>query len=388
MFFKNVTLFKCFGFKIKADASWLFLSVLILWSLSNNLFPRFYPGQSPAIYQFMAIATLAGIFFSVIAHEVAHAIVAEYYHMPIESIRLFIFGGVAEMKGEPSHPTGEFLMALAGPAMSGLAGLFFYAWGNLCENFIGIGAASRVFNYLGALNLLLAAFNAVPAFPLDGGRALRALLWHRKKNFVLATRQACDLGALFAYLLLIYACGQIVLYDNLLNGMWLGILGFFMHVAGSYAVKQSESRSLLGLETVARFMTGKFVTVSSHLTIHEFIEQYVYKHYQRNFPVVDNGQLLGMISLKTVLALERHKWHWLHVGSVMTPVSDENNVPPGYNAADALDLIQKLGVESLMVSEEGRLLGLVTFQDLATYLSISMKIDNNRPVLQSRGLDY
>jgi Zn-dependent protease/predicted transcriptional regulator len=387
MFFKNVTLFKCFGFEIKVDASWLFLSVLILWSLASNFYPRFYPGQAPAIYQFMSIATLAGIFVSVIAHEVAHAIVAEYYHMPIENIRLFIFGGVAEMKGEPSHPTGEFLMALAGPAMSCLTGLFFYAWGKLYEDFVGIGAISSVFNYLGTLNLMLAAFNIIPAFPLDGGRALRALLWHKKKNFVLATRNACDLGAFFAYLLLIYACCRIVLYDDLLNGMWLGILGFFMHGGGSYAVKQSESRSLLGFETVERFMTGKFITVSSHLTIHEFVEQYVYKHYQRNFPVVDNGQLLGMISLKSVLALERHKWHWLHVSSVMTPISDQNTVEPGYNAADALDLIQKLGVESLMVSREGRLLGLVTFQDLATYLSISMKIDNNRPVIHSRGID-
>src|SRR5262249_22459111 len=201
-------------------------------------------------------------------------------------------------------------------------------------------AAWQVLGYLGALNMLIAVFNMVPAFPLDGGRALRAVIWKIKGNLVLATRIASELGAVFAYGLLAYACYRIVWYNDMLSGMWFGLLGFFVHGAGAYAVRQTESRSLLGSETVSRFLTPQVVAVSPDLTITELVDNYVYKHYQRSFPVVDRDELVGVITLQSILSLDRHQWHWLHVASVMETLDDKNMVAPHYNAADALDLMQ------------------------------------------------
>jgi Zn-dependent protease/predicted transcriptional regulator len=381
---ERVTLFRFFGFKVKADASWFFLAILISWTMSAKVYPFLLPGQTPDMYQFMGITTVIGIIFSIIAHEVAHAVIAEYYHMPIASITLFIFGGVAEMKGEPSHPKGEFFMAIAGPVMSGLMALFFWAIGNLYGIYVREGAITTVLEHLGNLNMLIAVFNIVPAFPLDGGRALRAVIWHYKNNLVIATRIASESGAVFAYGLIAFACYEIVMHDDLISGIWWGLLGFFVHAAGAHAVRQMESRSLLGTEKVSRFMHNQLATVSPDLTITDLVDQYINKHYQKIFPVVDNGMLVGIIGLQSVLALDRHKWHWLHVASVMDPVTPKVVVSPDSSAANALELMQRKGQEQLLVADDGKFLGVITFRDLASYLAITIKIDHNKPVEKSR----
>ncbi len=384
MFYKRATLFHFFGFKVQADASWLFLSVLISWMLSSSIFPQMYPGHDQDIYQLMGVATLAGLIFSIIAHEVAHAVIAEYYHMPIESITLFVFGGVAEMHGEPSHPKGEFLMAVAGPVMSGLMGLFFAASAMFYAEHIESGPVAEVLGYLGQVNFFLAGFNLIPAFPLDGGRALRAVIWYMKNNLVLATRIASEAGAIFAYGLLAWACYKIVILDDLVSGIWIGLLGFFMHGSGAYAVRQVESRSLLGQENVSRFLQAQVVTVSPDLTITDLVDNYVYKHYQRIFPVVDRDILVGVVFLQDVLSLDRHKWPWLHVSSVMAPLNANIVVAPETSAADALELMQRQQSESLMVAKERKFIGIVAFRDLAAYLAVSMRVDHNRPVSAGR----
>ena len=384
MAFKRVTLFRFFGFKVKADASWFFLAILICWTMAVKVYPHILPDQSANIYQLMGILTVIGILVSIIMHEVAHAVIAEYYHMPISSITLFIFGGVAEMEGEPSHPEGEFFMAVAGPIMSVLMGLFFWAGANLYMEWMGSGAIPCVLKYMGNLNMLMAAFNMVPAFPLDGGRALRAVIWRYKNNLVTATRIASDSGAFFAYGLLGYACYCIVIQDDLISGIWWGILGFFVHASGAHAVRQMESRSLLGTEPVSRFMHNQVMTVSPDLVVTDLVDNYINKHYQRIFPVVDNGTLVGVVSLQSVLALDRHKWNWLHVASVMEPLTRSVVVAPDSSAADALEIMQRKGRELLLVAVDEKFLGVITFRDLASYLTITIKIDHNKPVEKGR----
>jgi len=383
--FNRVTLFHFFGFPVRADGSWIFMAILISWTLATKFYPNAFPQHAQDVYQMMAFGTLAGILVSIIAHEVAHAIIAEYYHMPIESITLFIFGGVAEMKGEPSHPKGEFLMAVAGPAMSVMMGLFFWSAQELYALYVSDGAAALVLRYLGNLNMSIAVFNLVPAFPLDGGRALRAIIWRMKNNLVLATRIASNLGSVFAYGLMAYAVYRIVLHDDVVQGMWSGLLGLFVLSAGNQAVRQIENRSILGTEKVTRFMHDKIVSVSPDLTINDLVDSYVYKHYQRIFPVVDKGILVGIITLQSVLSLDRAKWNWLHVASVMEKPNAFNAVAPDTNAADALDMMQKMKKDSVLVAEDGHFMGVVALRDLVAYLSITMKIDPNQPVLASRG---
>lgn len=384
MLFKRVTLFRFFGFPVKADASWLFLSVFISWTFSANFYPGVYPGHEDGLYHYMGIATLGGLILSIIVHEVAHAVIAEYYDMPITSITLFVFGGVAEMEGPPSHPKGEFFMAIAGPIMSGLLALMFWAAAGLYEETFSSDANSIVLKYLGDLNLLIVLFNVIPVFPLDGGRALRAAIWKYKNNLVLATRISSAMGRYFAYGLMVYASYKIVLHDDLMSGVWIGLMGLFTLGAGSYAVKQTESRSLLENETVARFTRADIVSVSPDLTITDFVDAYVYKHFQKSFPVIDRGELVGLISLQTVLSMNRQKWHWLHVASVMEPVTDKNSVASDFNAADALEMLQRQGKDLLLVREGRKLLGAVSYRDLVSYVSVSVTVDSDLPIRHSR----
>jgi len=382
--FKRVTLFRFFGFKVKADASWFFVAILICWTMAEKVYPHMLLGQSANTYQIMGVLTVIGILFSIIVHEVAHAVIAEYYHMPIANITLFIFGGVAEMEGEPSYPEGEFFMAIAGPIMSGFVGLFFMATANLYGEYLKPGPISCVLRLLGNINMMIAAFNIVPAFPLDGGRALRALIWRYKNNLVIATRIAAAGGACFAYGLLGYACYALIIQDDTVAGIWWGILGFFVHASGAHAVRQMESRSLLEMEPVSRFMHNQVVTVSPDLVVTDLVDNYINKHYQRIFPVVDNDTLVGIVNLQSILALDRHKWHWLHVASVMEPLTPSIVVTPDSSAADALEIMQRRGRELLLVADNGKFMGVITFRDLASYLTITIKIDHNKPVEKGR----
>lgn len=384
MFFKTVKLFRFFGFDVKADSSWIFLSIFISWTLSTNVFPNLLPGLDTQTYQQMGVATLFGLIFSIIAHEVAHAVIAEYYKMPISSITLFIFGGVAEMRGEPSHAKGEFLMAIAGPIMSMLLGLFFYALADLYKDTIGAGPIHTSLYYLGRINMLIAVFNIVPVFPLDGGRALRAILWHKRNNLVSATRAASEGGTIFAYGLMAYGLARVVLYDDLISGVWIVLLGLFVQASCVYAQRQTENRSLLGEETVMRFAHNNIAHVTPDLTLAAFVDKYVYAHYQRSFPVLDRGKLVGIVRLQTVLGLERTKWQWLHVASVMESITGDNSIDPATSAADALDLMQRQRHESLVVAKDQKMMGVIEYRDLTAYLSVTMKVDYNKPVEKSR----
>lgn len=384
MFFKRVTLFRFFGFDVRADASWIFLSIFISWTLSTRIFPPLLPGLDPDAYQLMSVIAIGGLIFSVIAHEVAHAVIAEYYHMPIRAITLFVFGGVAEMKGEPSHAKGEFLMAIAGPIMSLLLALFFTAAAKLVVALPMAEMLAVILTWLGTLNFYIAVFNMMPAFPLDGGRALRAILWKVKNNLVVATRIASNLGALFAYGLMSWGCHRLIVEDDLVSGIWMSILGLFVFASGAHAVRETESRSLLAQENVRRFMHPQVTPVPPTLTIAEVVEKYAFAHYQHDYPVVEDGRIVGVLALKDVLQLERSKWQWLHVASLMQPVSSNNVIAPDASAADALDILQRTHRGQLMVAEHGTLLGTVEYRDLMAFMQVVMQIDNNIPIERSR----
>lgn len=382
-FSKPVTLFKIFGFEIKADSSWLFLSVLITWTLMNSIYPIDFPGYEMETYRHMAVWSLFGLIVSIIAHELAHAVIAEYYDMPVVSIRLFIFGGVAEFKGRPSHPRGEFFMAIAGPVMSFLLGVFFWATHIVLSRNFGINPFSQSFQYLGYINFVLAFFNLLPAFPLDGGRALRALVWHRKKNLVLATRFASSIGEFFAYALIGYGCYRLTYFDDPVGALWMGMLGVFMLGAGQYAVRQTESWSLLEGQSVRDFMSVDYVSVSPDLNLTDFVDEYVYKFYQQAFPVVDGHKLVGMIDVHTIMQQDRKKWGWTHVSSQMRALQDLYVIDADAPAAEALDTFTRLGAHALLVTQDKKLLGILDHSSITNYLSIMMKLERAKIIKNS-----
>jgi Zn-dependent protease/CBS domain-containing protein len=376
MFGKQVTLFQLLGFKVKVDVSWAFLALLIAWSLAQGLFPALYEGLPAVVYWWMGIAGVVGLFLSIVFHELSHSLVARQYGLPIRGITLFIFGGVAEMEEEPVSPRAEFLMAIAGPIASAVLALAFYglaAAGQALEVSEPVIAVAR---YLAFLNILLAGFNVVPAFPLDGGRVLRAALWHWKKDLRQATRIASRIGAGFGLLLI--GLGILnALTGNFVGGIWWFLIGLFLRGAATGSYYQLMARRALEGEPVRRFMSDRPVTVSPTVTVRELVEDYVYKHYFDMFPVTKDSQLIGCVNTRQIKEEPREKWDYLTVGQIASPCSADNTVTADEDAARVLSRMQRSGNSRLMVTEDGRLVGVIALKDMLNLIALKMDLETN-----------
>ena len=260
MFFYRVRLFSLFGFDVHVDASWLLLAVLIAWSLASGIFPGIVHGLSATTYWSMAVVATIGLLFSIVLHEMAHSLVARRFAMPIRGITLFIFGGVAEMHSEPTSAGGEFLMALAGPVSSAVLGALLFLFYSVVASLHGPPAVAGVLWYLGYLNWVLAVFNLLPAFPLDGGRMLRAALWGWRNDLVWATWVASGAGNIFGILLIVLGLVD-VLRGDFVNGVWMALIGLFLRGAADATYQQTITRQVLAGQPVSRFMNRQPITV-------------------------------------------------------------------------------------------------------------------------------
>lgn len=374
MFGKQTTLFELLGFKVKVDASWLFLALLVTWSLAQGYFPQSYEGFAKTTYWWMGVSGAIGLFASLILHELSHSVVARRYGLPIRGITLFIFGGVAEMEEEPASPKAEFMMAIAGPIASVLlAGAFHVLslWGAAADIPEAVLGVTR---YLAFINGLLAAFNVIPAFPLDGGRVLRAALWYWKADLRRATRIASQVGVTFAFLLI--ALGVLnLLGGNVIGGMWWVLIGLFLRGAASAGYYQLETRRAMEGEPVRRFMVPNPVTVPPEISVRTFVDDYVYASHHDLYPVTDNSRLLGCVGIREVRAAPRDKWDWIDVGRIATPCSEENTIDANADAVQALSRMQRSGNSRLMVTENGRLVGIVTLKDMLKLLALKIDLE-------------
>ena len=371
---KQITLFELLGFKVKVDMSWLFLALLITWSLAQGVFPTLYEGLSSRVYWWMGVAGVIGIFFSLIFHELSHSIVARHYSLPIRGITLFLFGGVAEMEEEPANPKVEFLVAIAGPIASGLLAVAFYGVSALGEAQAFPDPVLGVTRYLGFLNGLLAIFNLIPAFPLDGGRVFRAALWHWKGNLREATRIASRVGTAFGFGLM--ALGALnVLTGNLIGGMWWFLIGLFLHGAAAGSYHQMMTRRLLEGEPVRRFMTSRPISVPPNITVRRFVDDFVYKYHHDLFPVTMDARLLGCIASRQVKEVPREKWDLKTIGVIATPCTKDNTIEADEDAVKALSLMQRSASSRLMVTEHGQLVGIIALKDLLKLLALKMDLE-------------
>jgi len=375
MFGKRLNLFKLFGFQVNIDFSWVFIAVLIAWSLSTGLFPFQYQGLSTRTYWIMGIIGSLGLFLSIIIHEFSHSLVARRYGMNMKGITLFIFGGMAEMSDEPPNPRAEFMMAVVGPVTSMLLAGVFYV--------IYISGATQgqpnpvngVVRYLAFINALLAAFNVVPAFPLDGGRMLRSVLWGVKGDLRWATRVSARIGSGFGILLIGLGIFN-VFAGNFIGGMWWFLIGMFLYSAAKMSYQQLLTRRALEGESVRRFMKSDPITVPPDMTIKQLVEDYVYVFHHKLYPVVDgSGRLDGCITTQQIKEVPREEWEQKRVGDLKNPCSVENTLSPDTDAVEALSLMNRTGASRLMVTENGRLVGVVTLKDMLKFLSLRIELD-------------
>ncbi len=373
MFGKRITLFRLLGFEVRIDLSWLVLVALITWSLALGVFPHYYQGLEPATYWRMGLIGAAGLFFSILFHEFCHSLVARRFGLPMRGITLFIFGGVAEMEDEPPSPKVEFLMAIAGPISSVVLGSAFYAAANLIAAAETVISVQGVVEYLAMVNWVLAAFNLIPAFPLDGGRVLRAALWHWKKNLRQATRIASQIGSGFGIFLILVGVASFLL-GNIIGGVWQFMIGLFLRSAAESSYRQVVFRKALEGEIVERFMNPRPVTAPPSISIRELVESYVYRYHFKMFPVMDNDRLLGCITTRRIKEIPREEWDRLTVGERLDRCSDANTIGPAAGALQALSLMGKTGNSRLMVVKEDRLVGIVSLKDIMGYLSMKMEL--------------
>lgn len=374
MFGRQITLFELVGFKVKVDMSWVFLALLIAWSLAQGVFPAFYQGLPTRIYWWMGVAGVIGLFFSLVFHELSHSLVARRYGLPIRGITLFLFGGVAEMEEEPASPKAEFLMAIAGPIASALLAGIFYglsAWGTargLPDAVLGVT------RYLGFLNGLLAVFNLLPAFPLDGGRVFRAALWHWKGDLRAATRIASKVGVGFGFVLM--ALGVLhVLIGDFVGGMWWFLIGLFLRGAATGSYYQLMTRRALEGESVRKFMTGQPKSIPPNITVRQFVDDYVYRYYHDLFPVTQNSRLIGCVTTRQVKEVPRDQWDVKTISAIVTPCSGENTIEADADAVKALSLMQRSANSRLMVTDHGRLVGIIALKDLLKLLALKMDLE-------------
>ena len=375
MFGKSITIFKLFGFSVRIDLSWIIIAMLVTWSLATGLFPQHYENLPSSTYWLMGAAGAIGLFASIIFHEMCHSLVARRFGLHMKGITLFIFGGVAEMDDEPESAKVEFLMAAAGPLSS-----IFLAIGFIFVYSVGIAAkwpapVAGVIGYLGLINGILAAFNLVPAFPLDGGRILRAALWSWKGNIRWATRVASRVGSGFGLVLIMMGVLS-VMKGEIIGGIWSFLIGMFLRGAAGMSYQQLITRQALHGEPVSRFMETDPMTVSPGISIEDFIESHVYKYHFKMFPVVENDRLVGCVSTKQVKEIPRSEWPQRTVGEVSTQCSPENTVSPSTDSLEALSAMNRTGASRLMVLDGDRLVGIISLKDMLKFLSLKIELED------------
>ena len=378
MFGRPLKLFTLLGFDIKVDGSWVFLAALITWSLGTQYFPQVHEGFDTRTYWTMGAAGAFGLFGSIIFHELAHSVVARAFGMRIKGITLFIFGGVAELEDEPPSAVAEFLVAIAGPLSS-----LFLAWVAFrIVDISGPGEAAvatppiAVIGYLGLINLILAIFNMLPAFPLDGGRAFRAALWWYSGNMQRATVTAARVGSFFGLLFIVLGIYSMMFANNPVGGIWWILIGLFLRGAAGAARASETTRKYMQGEPVARFMIRDPITVPPHIDLQSVVDDYLQHHFHDIYPVTDDkGIALGLLHTKSINKTAPHQLSKTLVGNVMEPLGATNMIAPELDAMRAINLMNKTGNARMLVVNHGHLVGIVTLRDMLRLLELKMDLD-------------
>jgi len=389
VFERDRALFTIFGFPVKINPSWLLLFGLIVASLSVSWFPgsvERIAGIAAAqeisrtVYWLMGVVGAVALFASLIVHELCHSLVARRTGMPVGGITLFIFGGVSELKDEPPTPLSEFFMAVVGPLSSLAIGSVFAV---LC--FVGSfmkwhALLVAVFAYLWFVNWFLALFNSVPAFPLDGGRILRSVLWAITGQLRTATHIAAGIGSFLGLALIVG--GVLLLFNGIIIlGIWCVCIGFFVRQAARSSFRHTIIRQELEGEKASRFMTREPVTVSPQTSLQDFVYDYVLNYHFRFFPVVDDaGKLIGVVDARDPKKAPREQWPDVSVGEVMARSTESISLRADADAVEALVRLREAPVGGLVIVEDGRPVGIINLRNLMDFLALKIDLSLSGPV--------
>ena len=345
------------GIDIYVNFSWLIILVFLTWSLATGWFPQLYHGWSSATYWIVSLIAAVLLFVSVLLHELAHSMVARARGLPVKNITLFIFGGVSNLEQEPASAGVEFQMAVVGPVVSlvigGVCLLLFAALRNSNSQL------NAILGYLGITNLLLGVFNLIPGFPLDGGRVLRSIMWKVTGSFRRATRIATIVGDIIAYLFIFWGIWQFFT-GNILNGIWIGFIGWFLLSAAQATNSQVMLQSVFRGVKVGQVMNKAPTTVPANISLQRLVDEYFLPYGLRTAFVTQGDLLAGLITLGDIRHVPREEWGQTPVGYVMIPLERLHAVTPQQNLNDVLPLMANRDVNQLPVVQDGELVGVLT----------------------------
>lgn len=363
------------GIPVKLHFTMVIAFVLIAWTLASGFMPDYLPGLTTVQYWIMGAAGAIVLFFSVFLHELMHSIVAIGYGIRVKQITLFIFGGVSEIAEETRDFKKEFKIAIAGPAASFaiaavLAALWLLVSRLITSDFQPVLMAEGVLLYGAIINALVAGFNLIPAFPLDGGRILRSALVRQKKSYDQATRTAARVGIAISYGFM--GIGFLMMISGgFISGIWLLVIGWFLNSGAQSYLAQHELSSVLSGVRLRHIMNTKVVAAKGDLTADQLLRDYFGVYMKSAFPIVDAaGRILGMVTLKNVTDVPQEKRHEIRVGDIMTPASELVVMTPDGRADEALKQMTRKRIGKVFVCDaDNRLLGLVSKTDIMNVAS-------------------
>jgi len=368
---RGLSLLRVGGIQIIIDYSWFVIFFLVIYSMTEVYFLQTQGRYSTPEYWIMGLAAATLLFVSVLVHELAHSFVALRHGVEVVSIRLFIFGGVAQIASEPKSGRHEFLIALAGPVASMILACFFggiyYLFSLLWSTSSALGVIAGC---LALANAGLALFNLIPGFPLDGGRILRAFLWDRWNDTGRATKVVSQIGNVFALLLIALGVVQFLLAKNLISGLWFIFIGLFMKQSALGSYQAVVLREALAGVKVRQIMTENVVAVDWLASLEELVRDYIYRHQFTHFPVFNRDELLGMVSLAQVKDVPKDLWPFKQVRDIMAPIDDVPSLKPNDDATEALSRMVSDDLGRMPVIEDGRLVGIVSRRDILNLFKI------------------
>ena len=378
---------RIFGINIRIDWSWLFIFVLVAWDLAT-LFTQIHPEWTMGLAWLTAIVAALLFFGSVLAHELAHSLVARSQGVPVRSITLFLFGGVSNIQHEPPSPLAEFLITIVGPITSIVLGFIFIWLSGVAIGPLDAVVASPIalirrldptttlLLWLGPVNILVGLFNLVPGFPLDGGRILRSILWAITHSLRQATHLASIVGQIVAWLMIgagvamIFGVNLPFLGTGFINGLWLAFIGWFLNSAASQSYQQVVIEDILTGVPVSQLMRMNPPSVPALISIGDLVQDYMMGTEEQSFPVMSGGQLAGIITVEDVRKVPHRDWATTTVDQIMTPIGKLAEVAPDEDAAEAMRELAQYNVPQLPVVRNGQMIGMLRRRDIARWLQL------------------
>ncbi len=350
---------KIFGIQLRIHYSWFIIFILVTAYLV-------YPNWSEPSYWIISIIASLLFFSSVVAHELAHSLVGRAQGIPIRSITLFIFGGIAHMTKEATNPGAEFKMAFAGPLASlfigGLFGLVWVFTRNLNQ------PVADMMQWLAIINVALAVFNLIPGFPLDGGRVFRSILWRFTANYNRSTQIATRVGRGVGYSFILGGIVIIILTEQFISGLWLAFIGWFLENAASSSYRQLQWHNILQGLPASQVMQTSFPIISSSITLSELVRTHVMPSGYTFFIVIDQGKLTGIVTLNNIKSVPQEDWDMTRVSGIMTPLEQLKVAYPEQDVMSLFEQMNTSDINQVPVLSEGKVLGVVTRDSLLRLL--------------------